>query len=559
MSSNQSSSVNGSVGEGHARQDSLSFTVIPRTTRLFNDYLYDHNRVIQFYRSSEHSQLPLNQFAHKITAQSFERGMVADALERQNRRFGSSSLTFQYIDLLRDPDTVAVVTGQQAGLFAGPLFTIYKALTAIKLAENLRQQGSKAVPIFWIASEDHDYQEVNHCQVVNNEGQLIKIQYESCLPAGERSVGDIKLQAEIAERITELFAILPKSEFVEQLEKDLRDAYQVGIGFAEAFARLLARLFANYGVILLDPQEPELKQLAARVYEPVLRNCEQVAEQLVKQSHTLEEAGYHAQIHTSLDMVPLFVCENNQRSAMTREGNCFILKTTSQCRSLSDLLQLMEKDPAAFSPSVAIRPAVQDWLLPTLIYVAGPAETAYFAQLRPVYQFLDRIPPSIVPRASLTVIPERFATLLEKYELKFEDLFAGSESVMRKVVEKSLDANTAAVFEETEQIFNTQLDKLRNALSGVDATLADALEGGRDKILYQVQNLRNRFVNNRTKREDTVARQIERMFNLLYPTKNLQERELNVYYFLARYGYGFIDTLYQAIEPHTTTHKLLFV
>jgi bacillithiol synthase len=538
---------------------SISFNEIPRSSRLFTDYVYNRDRVKDFYQTPRDDYGSLAELARKVAGQHFERDSVADALEEQNRRFGSSELTFKHIEMLRRPDTVAVVTGQQAGLFTGPLFTILKALSAIRLAEELRRQGTEAVPVFWVASEDHDYEEVNHCRIIDNEGRLVTAKYDACWPEGLRSVGDIKLCEEIEELIGQLLSTLPRSEFIEQIERDLRESYRVGVGFAEAFARLMARLFAKYGVVLLDPQSPELKRIAARVYETALSGSQEIAERLVEQSHALESAGYHAQIYTSLDMVPLFVFDNDHRTAMVREGNCFILKATGQCRSLPELIKQMEIDPGRFSPSVALRPVVQDWLLPTVAYMGGPAEIAYFGQLLPVYRYLNRIPPVVIPRMSMTIIQKRYSDLLEKYGLQFEDLFEGPEGAMRKVIERSLDTKTSEVFEETERIFNEQLDKLGESIAKLDPTLSEALKGSREKIFHHLSGLRNRFINTQAKREETVARQIERLTTILYPNKNLQEREINVYYFLARYGYDFIDRIYESVDLGAKRHKLLYI
>jgi bacillithiol synthase len=540
-------------------QQAVRFTDVPRASRLFTDYLYNNDRVVDFYHTQEENHHSLVDFAKEIGAQEYERDTVADALSIQNRRFGSSELTFEHIEMLRRPGSVAIVTGQQAGLFTGPIFTILKALSAIKLAEDLRRQGTQAVPVFWIASEDHDYEEVNHCRLVNNEGKLVTVRYDACWPEGARSVGDIKLCEEINEQIEQLLSSLPKSEFIDRIAEDLRASYHVGVGFAEAFARLMAKLFAKYGVVLLDPQDPVLKRLAARIYEPALRGSEEIAKRLVEQSSALETAGYHAQIYTSMDMVPILIYDNEQRTAITRDDSCFILKSTGQCRSLPELLSQLESNPDYFSPNVALRPVVQDWLLPTLAYIGGPSEIAYFGQLRPLYQFFGRIPPVVVPRMSLTLIQKRYSDLLQKYRLKFEDLFEGADSVMRKVVEGSLDTGTTTLFEETEDLFNSQLDKLRESLTSVDPTLAEALKGSREKILHHLQGLRSRYVNSLTKREETLARQIERLLTILYPNKNLQEREINIYYFLARYGYDFIDTIYSSIDLNANSHKLLYI
>jgi uncharacterized protein YllA (UPF0747 family) len=223
------------------------------------------------------------------------------------------------------------------------------------------------------------------------------------------------------------------------------------------------------------------------------------------------------------------------------------------------MLDTVERCPSCFSPNVTLRPIVQDFLLPTIAYVGGPAEVAYFAQLRPAYTLLDRIEPVIVPRASLTIIEKRHAKTMQKYGLQFSDLFGGQQETMAKAVGHSVDASTAAVFEKTERVIQEQIEELRASLAKVDPTLAEALKAGREKILYQLHGLHSRFIHNRSQRDETTRQQIERLFPVLYPNRTLQEREINASYFLARYGYDLIDRIYAEIEPGFKDHKLVYV
>jgi bacillithiol synthase len=541
-------------------QQSIRFSEIPKTSSLFRDFLYDFQKVAPFFAPASRSADELLERAKRVAAQSFDRHAVADVLLEQNRDAGCGDETAKNIELLRQPDSVAVVAGQQAGLFTGPLYTIYKALTAIKLASELRSRGVKAVPIFWIASEDHDFEEVNHCRLVNRDGQLITVSYTACSPKEGRPVGTVKLCDEIVEDLNELIAALPESEFLTRLAADLRESYQPGTGFADAFGKLMMRFFGKYGVVLINPLDDRLKHVAGKIYEPALSRAPEFASTLVAQSDSLVKAGYHAQVHVSPEGVPLFIMDEGRRTAMTRrdDGN-FQLKGKQKTFPVSELLETVRRCPSCFSPNVTLRPIVQDYLLPTVAYIGGPAEVAYFAQLRPVYQMLDRIEPLIVARASMTLIEQRYAKILAKNGLEFSDLFAGHQEAMAKIVEKSIDATTAAVFDEAFSVINEQLDKLSRSLASADRSLADALKGGREKITYQLSHLRSTFAKNRGVRDEATAKQIERLFTVLYPNKNLQEREINVSYFLARYGYQLIDRLYDEVDVSAGNHKLVYL
>lgn len=536
----------------------ISFRDIPRTSRLFLDFLYDGERVAGFYHGRH--GLTLAGRASEVIAGSFARPEVADILLEQNRAAGAGPETLANIERLRAPDSVVVITGQQAGLFTGPLFTLYKAISAIKLAEKLRAEGANAVPMFWIASEDHDFAEVNHCRVVNREGQLATITYTACPPNEGKPVGHVSLCDEIEQNISDLLAALPESEFIPQLAEDLRTSYQPGVNFADAFGRMVMRLVGKYGIVMINPLDERLKQLAGTIYTEAIERTPEFAARLVEKSQALETAGYHAQVHTSPDAVPLFLLDEGRRTALVRgEDDVYRLKGGEKSFTHAELLETVKRCPGCFSPNVTLRPIVQDFLLPTAVYIGGPAEIAYFAQLRAGYELLGRLHPFVAARASVTLIEKRHARTMQKHGLKFEDLFAGLEAVLAQIVEQSLDAGTSEVFDETERVFEEQLEKLRAMLVTVDPTLAEALKGGREKILYQLSNLRTRFVHNRTKRDETVRAQIERLFPVLYPNRNLQEREINATYFLARYGYGLIDRLYEEIDPTAPDHQVIYL
>jgi bacillithiol biosynthesis cysteine-adding enzyme BshC len=539
--------------------DSLRFTDIPRTTPLFNDFLYDYQKVARFYANYGRSVEPLADHARRVGAQQFDRKRVPEALDRINRRAGSPELTFKHIEMLRHPGTVAIVTGQQAGLFTGPLYTIHKALTVIKLAACLRDQGVEAVPVFWVASEDHDYEEVNHCRIVDREGHLKRIQYEASGHKADEPVGRVTLCEGISQTIDELVAQLAPSEFTPTLERDLRESYAEGAGFGEAFLRLMARLFHQYGVVLLDPLDEELKQVAAPLYAEAIGKSSEIARALVGRSRELVESGYHAQIHVSEDMVPLFIMDEGRRSALTRQDNRFTVKGSDRSFTGEELVELAGRCPSCFSPNVTLRPVVQDYLLPTAAYIGGPAEIAYFAQLRAVYETLGRQDPCVLPRASLTIVEGRHQKTMKKYGLELRDFFDGLHPAVTKVVEHSVDRSAALAFTEAERVLNEQLDKLGEALRQTDATLSDPLKRAREKIMYQLEHLRTRFIHSSAHRDETAYRQVERAFTTLCPDKNLQERELNVYYFLSRYGPGLIEELYDAADLGFSNHKLVYV
>jgi bacillithiol biosynthesis cysteine-adding enzyme BshC len=542
----------------HRIKDALRFTEIPRTSKLFTDFLYHYEKVSRFYTDYGREVSPLAEHAKVVGAQEFDRDRVADALTRINQRAGSSPLTFNHIEMLRKPGSVAIVTGQQAGLFTGPLYTIHKALTVIKLAACMREQGIDAVPVFWIASEDHDYEEVKWTRLVDAEGHVRTVEYTPENQSAEIPVGKVTLDHGISKAIDEFLSFLPPSEFVTDIEQALRQSYADGTGFAVAFSKLMAHIFKDYGVVLLDPSDEGLKQVAAPLYSRAIEKTAEIASALVERSNALVAAGYHAQVNVSEEMVPLFIIDDGRRVAMTQRDGRFYVKGSDRSFEKDELAALALRCPNCFSPNVTLRPIVQDYLLPTAAYIGGPAELAYFAQLRAVYEVLERPAPCVLPRASFTIVEGRHQKTMEKYDLQLSDFFDGLHPAITKVIETSVDRNTAEAFESTEKLFNEQLNKLEEALGKADATLADSLRKSREKILYQIEHLRTRFIHASARREETTYRQVERAYTTLMPNKNFQERELNAFYFLARYGQSLIDDLYKAADVGFSNHRLIY-
>jgi bacillithiol biosynthesis cysteine-adding enzyme BshC len=244
---------------------------------------------------------------------------------------------------------------------------------------------------------------------------------------------------------------------------------------------------------------------------------------------------------------------------MHQEGGRFYVKGSDRSFDKQELVELARRCPNCFSPNVSLRPVVQDYLLPTAAYIGGPAEVAYFAQLRAVYETLGRQEPCVLPRASLTMVEGRHQKTMKKYDLKLSDFFEGLHPVVAKVVEQSLDREAANAFAQTERLFDEQLNRLSEALRKTDPTLGASIKRAQAKILYQIEHLRTRFIHASAHRETSTYRQLERAYATLFPEKNLQERELNIFYFLSRYGPSLINELYAAADIGYSNHQMVYI
>ncbi len=548
--------------EAGLRVETLPFERIPHQTKLYLDYLRDPTALRQFYPSALrfHHELPAR-VNEVLVAQKTDRAALCDALKAMNSSWGAGEKTLTNIERLREPNCVAVVSGQQAGLFTGPLYTIYKALSAVKLAGCLTQRNTKAVPVFWIATEDHDFVEVAKSEFINRECQLASVSVPTELHQEGQPVGRVVLNDSITEVIENLLGQLPNSEFIPDLKEILHESWQPGRHYGEAFARMMTGLLGSHGLIFLDPCDARLKHLAAPLYAEAARQAPVIAYAVEARSRELEAAGYHAQVVASANSFPLFLHDaSGARHALTRgENGKYRTKVSEDEYTAEELAARALREPESFSPNVTLRAVVQDYLLPTIAYLGGAAEIAYFAQTSEVYRVLERPITPILPRSSLTMIERHTGRVLERYGLTLADLFSGLDDVLARVVEEHLGAETAQSFTRSEEAVNAELDKLRAQLSAIDPTLADALETGRRKINYQLEGLRTRFHRAQLSRDDAAQRQLKRAIDQLHPEKDLQERHINITSLLARHGRYVIDWIFNAINLESTEHQIVYL
>ena len=487
--------------------------------------------------------------------------MLCDSLTETNASFGASGKTLENIKFLRENDCVAVVTGQQAGLFSGAIYTIYKALSAVKLAECLSAKGQRAVPVFWIAEEDHDFAEVKKTFAVDRAGELFELEntprnYTENLP-----VGAVKLDETIGKTIAEFFKSSKYTEFSDELRTILSESYKTGETYSTGFAKFLTKIFAKYGLIIFSPLEIELKKLSATIFAEAVQKSDEIREKLLLRNDELKAENYSAQVLVEKDFFPFFwVDEQGKRRALKKNKDGKIqAKDTRREFELAELVEIAEKSPENLSPNALVRPVVQDFLLPTVGYFGGAAEIAYFAQNSAIYETLQRPVTPILHRQSFTVIEAKHARTLKKYDLKLTDLFDGYESVLPAVVEKYLNRETAQVFSEAEEIINAQLELLDRNLSQSEPSLANNLATRRRKILYHIGALRTKFHHAEVRKDEIINRQINAAFAALVPHKALQERTLNVLSFLNSHGLYFIDWLYEAIDLDDKAHRIIYL
>ncbi|MGA8153081.1 MAG: bacillithiol biosynthesis cysteine-adding enzyme BshC [Terriglobales bacterium] len=537
------------------KSECLPFRQIPHTTQLFADFLSNPVQLQQFYPRPPFFKEWFKDEASAIRYDSARRERVSAILQRQNESWEASARTLENIARLR-AGASALVTGQQVGLFGGPMFSIYKALTAVKLADFATQNGVDCVPVFWLATEDHDLAEVNHVSLPGSDGSFRHL--AATAPArADAPVGTVTFGDEMDLLVNSAAESLGDSEIVDTL----RRCYRPGETYGSAFARLFARLFADFGVILLDASDPELHHISQPVYREAIERSAELDKSLLARGQALEAAGYHQQVKVTPSSALLFALQDGARIPVHRRPNGeagdseFVIRDEKV--SQAELLRRIAAAPQDFSANVLLRPVVQDYLLPTLAYTGGAAEVAYFAQAAVVYEaLLERITP-VIPRFSATIVESKPASLLERYGLSLINLFHGSESLRELLAAHALPTELQSAFEGAEASLRQSLGKIRGALERLDKTLADATDNAAAKMQHQLESLRARAARAELRQTEVLTRHAELLSSALYPNKTLQEREIPGIYFLARQGTELLRGLYDTINPDCQDHQII--
>jgi bacillithiol synthase len=530
----------------------LSATQVPHTTRLYSNYIGDFPKVAEFF-----AHPPTLDSVSKVAAQtSIDRSVrtkVAAILRSQNRAFSAGAAVEAALDQFAQ-GAATIVSGQQVGLFSGPSYTIYKALSALRLAEQLRRAGKSAVAIFWLATEDHDLAEINHCLWPERSGfQRFDLPAEG---AAKRRVGELPLGDGVT-ALVERAAGMLQGPAAAQLAEALQAAYQPQETYGSAFGKLLARIFAGTGLILLDPLSPELHALAAPLYRAALEQHTEIAAELVSRSKTLERRGFHAQVKITEQTTLLFVDQDGERVPLRARNGDFALGRRTI--SLPQLTDLLDSSPQSFSANVLLRPIMQDLLLSTTAYVAGPAEIAYFAQASVAYQRLLGRMPVMMPRVSFTVVEPHVAALLKKYDLELPDLFRGARPVRARMEAAMMPKGLARRFEQGEKTLRKILKDLRRPVAKLDSTLTGALETSERKMLYQFAHLQEKAGRAISFRSAVLDGHERTLMELLYPHGELQERSLCFLPMLAAHGFDLLGELERRITPGGSQHQVLYL
>ena len=524
----------------------------PWIRRLAADYAFDYARLADFFSGNPADPASWRDAIARAQHQPRQRDAVAAVIDAQQRRRGAPAEAMAAAAQLRDPRAVAIVTGQQAALFGGPMFTLLKAITAIGLAEQVRKEhGVPAVPVFWIEGEDHDWNEVRTCGVLDADLNVRRVSLGSPDGAGHTAVARVQLDDSATAAVTELETLLQKTEFTASLVESLRRAYTPGVGMADAFGRWLEATLGPRGLVLYDASDPAAKPLVAELFARELETAGTTATLAMAAGDALQGCGYHAQATPNDDTVALFYLDGG-REAIRRAGGGFLVGERTE--TAAALVAQARQHPERFSPNVLLRPLVQDTLFPTACYVAGPNELGYLAQLKGIYAAFGVPMPLIQQRATATVVDANAMKFLTRNEFPFDALRAQDEAALNELLESQLPAAVEAALQDAARALDERIGGLAQEVAQVDPTLEGAARSTLSRMQDDLKKLHGKVIQAAKRKDDTLRRQYHHAQTQAFPGGHPQEREIGFVTFLNRYGPTLVNRLSDGIPLDMGTH-----
>ncbi len=536
--------------------ESVSFREYP-FSKLFHDYLSGSKKLSQFYEYDPFSDEALHQRIENLQYQN-DRNQVVDVLKAFNRRFGATGSTYESIDKLIDEKTVAVVTGQQMILYGGPLFTVYKIITAIHTARKMEQKLDRnVVPVFWLADEDHDYKEAATISLPSGDDhhQL----YYDTLEGSDKRVSDIKTDADFSDFRKKLTDLLQDTEFTPDLWNLLDGCYTDGEYIGSSFGKLILKIFGKYGLILAGSNDKGIKQLLIEPLAQSVRSVNSIESVLKETSQNLIQFGYHSQVTVQRSNL-FWIDEQKKRKKIQSDNKRWFIEDSNKEWSSQELIQSISSEPESFSPNVFLRPVVQNHFIPAAAYIAGPGEIAYYAQMKRFYHQFGHRMPLIIPRFSLTILESPIARIVEKLPFQIPEYVKRIEDLEKMYIERSDSPDIEYIFRDWKSKVSEASKNQVKKVSDIDPTLRKSADKTVSQFFTELDKLKGKLYRSVKDDEKIQLKRIHKIQNHLFPEMNLQEREVAFIYIMNRYGIDIWDRFMEHLNDHEpNSHKHLYL
>lgn len=536
--------------------ESISFSNLP-FPKLFQNYINQEQTLLRFYETNPFSQEDLQR---KIDSYRYggDRKELGRYLRDYNAQFGTYPHIEKSIKKLEEEDGLVVVTGQQLTIFGGPLFTVYKIATAIRKAREIEETYNRpVVPVFWLADEDHDYEEAAEFNLPAGE-DIRRFFYDKPDNLDAR-VHEIPFDNRVDALIREIAESQFKTEFSPQVWDLLRKGYSSGKTFGYAFGTLIMNLFAEEGLILCGSNHRWAKEVTRDIFTESVSRKDAIYEALTRQTEALEKEGYSGQVQVQKSNLFL-IDEKGNRNKLSAEDGHWVEENSGRTYSDSELTARIAESPEKFSPNVFLRPILQSRLLPDVVYVAGPGEVAYYAQLKPLYEAFNLPMPVILPRLSATIVESAVERNLQRLPFRMEDFSQRIEDLEREYIERSDAPDIEEIFRNwAEKIEAASADSIRQ-IEEIDSTLEGTAEKAKSHFLNDLNKVKGKVYRSVKDQERIQISRISKVQKSLYPNRNLQEREVAFLYFMNKYGIHIWQELLDNLgDLSVDTHKLIYL
>ncbi|GMT48889.1 MAG: putative cysteine ligase BshC [bacterium] len=517
---------------------------------IFLNYLESFEQLKGFYELDYHDLNKLSESLGDYSLPANEREGLYQAIAPYNLKFNSSQRVKANLEALLEDNCYTVCTGQQCGTLTGPLYTLYKAMTAILLADLLNQKGTaRFVPVFWAASEDHDFAEVNHVNFLNQYGDVEHLFLD--IEGNGRSILDIDLGNGLSQLFNDLKAKWPKTDFTDQVFSLL----QGGEGkLSDSFVHLMSSLFKDYVLVIVEPYL--LRELSIPINQIAFEKDIDIHKELQQTTDNLSKIGYTPALYWDEGM-NLFYYHNQARVKLYKEnGDRFTSKNKDFSISVDELRDQIVRSPELFSHNVILRPIIQDTLFPNAVTVGGPGEISYFGQLKGVYKLFQRKMPMIYPRVSLTLFEKKFQKIQKRFHFSIEE-----------IIDHDLEAKSQAMVDDFEKdqfvtdfadTMKKELERLTEEAEKKGKAVIDSLKPSIRKIDFEVDKIKDKYLK---KVEETLGiskNQVERLKNGITPQLKPQERIFNYFYFMNFHGPSLLPEIMKQVDITDFTHQVLF-
>ncbi len=496
--------------------------------------------------------------AKQLDTIQYDRDRIADILKRQNESWGTGKKTLDNIERLRDPKSACVFSGQQAVLFGGPLLVQIKALAIIKAARKYENDlGRPVIPIFWIAGDDHDFEEVNNTTVLDrSSNEPVTLTYPSPpseeVPTSEITFSDSAALQEVKSQLKEA---LGESDFTKDLYDLIDRSYTPDDTFVSAFGKFMTGLCTQFGLALFSPGDKEAKALAAPLFMDIIDKQDKLHGLIARTNNHIIQHGYHIQVEKKDNATHLFCNRNGRTPIMGNDDGTFNIGEDTF--TAHEIKKMIEKEPEQFSPDVMTRPVLQSYLFPVISQKGGPSEIAYLAQINPIFPLFSRVAPYYMARPTATFVEKHYEKIMDQFDITFDELTGDIEQVINRILAESFPSDLEEKFKELSKTVEDEFKAFVKRSLQFDKQLESVAHNIYGKIDYNLKQFEGKVFSAHKRKSSETRDRIYRLYNALYTNRGLQERALNVTYFLSKYGMDFMPFAHEQLDSEEKAHQLI--